>query len=98
MEEAWPTLLHMQGVRLALQGEFEEAEGKLRDADSQLTYRESGAGLFKLRNRLLLVETLFAQGHDAEAHKLLAQVRAVNSAVVGEFEENGLKVLGLERG
>ncbi len=98
MEEAWPTLLHMQGVRLALQGDFEEAEAKLRDADSQLTYRESGAGLFKLRNRLLLVETLFAQGHDAEAHKLLAQVRAVNSAVVGEFEENGLKVLGLERG
>ena len=98
MSEAWPTLLHMQGVRLALQGDLENAEMKFRNADAQLTYRESVPGMFKLRNRLLLVETLFAQGRDAEAHKLLAKVRSVNPAIVGEFEENGLKSLGLERG
>jgi Flp pilus assembly protein TadD len=98
MSEAWPTLLHMQGVRLALQGDIEDAEAKFRKADAQLTYRESVTGIFKLRNRLLLVETLFAQGRDAEAHKLLAKVRSVNPAIVEEFEENGLKSLGLERG
>lgn len=98
MEEAWPTLLHMQGVRLAVQGDLEGAEEKFRGADAQLTYRDSGAGLFKLRNRLLLVETLFAEGRDAEAHKLLAKVRAVNPALAGEFEGNGLKFIGLERG
>jgi hypothetical protein len=88
----------MQGVRLALQGDLETAETKFRTADEQLTYRESRSGLFKLGNRLLLVETLFAQGRDAEAHKLLAKVRSVNPAIVEEFEENGLKSLGLERG
>ncbi len=98
MAETWPTLLHMQGVRLALQGDLGQAEEKFRSADAQLTYRESVSGLFKLRNRLLLVETLFAQGRDAEAHHLLANVRTVNPAIVGEFEENGLKFLGLERG
>jgi len=52
----------------------------------------------KLFNRLFLVETLLADGRDADAHKLLATVRAVNPWLVARFEESGLKMMGLPRG
>ena len=93
-----PGYLHMQGVRLALSGDLEAAEKAFNDADAHLTYRDSGLGMFKLYNRLFLVETLLARGSDADAHKLLAQVRAVNPVIVAEFEESGLKEMGLSRG
>jgi tetratricopeptide (TPR) repeat protein len=98
MDEAWPSLLYMQGVRLALQGELEHAEKKFRSADGQLNFRESGLGLFKLRTRLLLVETLLAQGEDAAAHELLARVESANPALAEEFVDDGLQLLGLDRG
>ena len=98
MDEAWPVLLYMQGVRLALQGDLEHAEKKLRSVDGQLTFRESGLGLFKLKTRLVLVETLLAQGEDAAAHALLARVESVNPALAGEFVDEGLQLLGLDRG
>jgi tetratricopeptide (TPR) repeat protein len=90
--------LHMQGVRLALQGEFEEAEGKLRAADEVLTYVEAGTSMYKLFNRMILAEVLFAGGQDAEAHGLLTKVRGVNPVMVADFEDSGLKVIGLDRG
>jgi tetratricopeptide (TPR) repeat protein len=94
----WPVLLTMEGVRIALQGDPAAAERRFREADAELSYRNSGAGLFKLKIRCMLVETLLAQGKDAEAHKLLSKIRAVNPTLVAEFEERGFKDLGLERG
>lgn len=89
--------LHMQGVRLALQGDYAEAEEKLRAADEGLTYVEAGVGMYKLFNRMILAEVLLADNQDAEAHGLLANVRAVNPVLVAEFEDSGLKNLGLDR-
>jgi tetratricopeptide (TPR) repeat protein len=96
-DELTPTLMYMRGVRLALSGDLEGAEINFRGVDNHLTYRNSGLGLFKISNRIMLVETLLSLGQDADAHKLLAQVRAVNPVVVSEFEENGLKAMGLSR-
>jgi tetratricopeptide (TPR) repeat protein len=90
--------LHMQGVRLALQGEYEEAEEKLRAADKGLTYVEAGVSMYKLFNRMILAEVLLASGQDAEAHGLLTKVRGVNPVMVAEFEDSGLKAIGLDRG
>jgi hypothetical protein len=98
VDEARTNLLHMQGVRLALSGDLAAAEKAFSEADDQLSYHNSFVGLFKLYNRLFLVETLLAQGRDAEGHQLLAKVRAVNPWLVASFEESGLKLMGLPRG
>ncbi len=90
-------LNHMQGVRLALQGDLAGAEERLRAADMGLTYVEAGTSWYKLYNRMFLAEILLAEGEDAEAHQLLSQVRSVNPMMVAEFEDSGFKVLGLER-
>lgn len=90
-------LSHLRGVRLAVQGDDEGAIEAFWSADKNMTYIQARDGLFKLQNRLILVETLFAAGEDAKAHKVLSKVRSVNPGVAREFEEKGLKVLGLER-
>ena len=89
---------HMQGVRLAFQGEYGDAEEKLRAADKELTYGEASTGTYKLFNRMILAELLLADGQDAEAHGLLAKVRGVNPVMVADFEDSGLKAIGLDRG
>jgi len=89
---------HMQGVRLALQGDYVAAEEKLRAADASLTYVNAGSAIYKLYNRMILAELLLADGQDADAHGLLSKVRGVNPVWVAEFEDSGLKILGLERG
>ncbi len=89
--------LHMQGVRLALQGDYAGAEEKLRAADEGLTYVEAGVGMYKLFNRMILAEVLLADRQDAEAHGLLSNVRSVNPVLVAEFEDSGLRNLGLDR-
>jgi len=89
--------LHMQGVRLALQGDYAGAEEKLRAADEGLTYVEAGVGMYKLFNRMILAEVLLADRQDAEAHGLLSNVRSVNPVLVAEFEDSGLRSLGLDR-
>jgi Flp pilus assembly protein TadD len=89
---------HLQGVRLALQGEYGESEALLRSADERLNYMEAGSALFKLENRMILAELLLANGQDAEAHTLLAKVRSVNPVCVAEFQDSGFKKIGLERG
>ena len=97
-DEARTNLLHMQGVRLALSGDLAGAEKAFTEVDGMLSYYNSFVGLFKLYNRLFLVETLLAQQRDAEAHQMLAKVRAVNPWLVARFEESGLKLMGLPRG
>lgn len=90
-------LAHLQGVRLAVQGDLEGAIERFWEADRNMTYIQASNGLFKLYNRLVLVESLFASGMDGKAHKVLSKVRSVNPRLVEDFEEHGLKVLGLER-
>jgi len=90
-------LAHIRGVRLAVEGDLEAAIESFEQADANMTYIQAANGLFKLYNRLFLVETLFAAGDDAKAHKLLSQVRSVNPLMVEEFEEHGLRMMGLER-
>jgi len=89
---------HLQGVRLALQGKYDEAEKLLRAADKRLTYIEAPSAIFKLRNQTVLAEILLADGQDAEAHGLLTKIRSVNPVWVAEFQDSGFKVLGLQRG
>ena len=89
---------HLQGVRLALQGDYGDAEKLLRTADERVSYMEADSAIFKLYNRMILAELLLADGQDAEAHGLLAKVRGVNPLWVAEFEDSGHKMLGLERG
>ena len=89
---------HLQGVRLAYQGNYAEAEKQLRLADEELTYVEASTATYKLYNRMVLAEVLLADKQDAAAHGLLSKVRVVNPLMVAEFEEAGLKMLGLDRG
>ena len=93
----WPLSLHLEGVRLAVQGETEEAVGRFSDADANLIFKNSDAGIFKLTNQVLLVEALMARGDDAAAHRQLAKIRAVNPTMVQEFEDSGFRRLGLDR-
>jgi tetratricopeptide (TPR) repeat protein len=96
-DEGMAPLLHMQGVRLALSGDLAGAEKAVAEVDANLVYYNSYVGMGKLFNRLLLVETLLAEGRTADAHQLLAKVRAVNPWLVAGFEESGLQMMGLPR-
>ncbi len=96
-DQGWPALLHLEAVRAAFGDRLGEAEEKFREADAHLTYLTTESAMFKIDNQIMLVETLLAQGKDAEAHTLLAKVRAVNPMMTAQFEEEGLKTLGVER-
>lgn len=98
MNQAQATIHHMQGVRLATRGDFEAAQERLRATDSRLAFLQTHQGIFKLYNRMILVETLLAAGQDAEAHQLLADIRNTNPPMVAEFERSGFRILGLDRG
>jgi tetratricopeptide (TPR) repeat protein len=89
---------HLQGVRLALQGDYGEAERLLLAADERVSYIEAPVAIFKLLNRMALAELLLADGQDAEAHGLLTKIRSVNPLWVAEFQDSGFKMIGLERG
>jgi len=91
------SVAHMAAVRAATEGRLEDAVARCREADEGLSYTGASLGIFKLLNRLLLVEILRAEGDDAEAHRVLAQVRAVNPALVTRFEERGMSILGLKQ-
>jgi tetratricopeptide (TPR) repeat protein len=98
MQTSQAAIEHLQGVRLALQGDYGDAETLLRAADERLTYIEAGLAIFKLYNRSILTELLLADGQDAEAQGMLAKIRDVNPVWVAEFQDSGFKMLGLERG
>ena len=89
---------HLQGVRLATQGDFKTAQDRLRAADQRLTFLQTHEGIFKIYNSMILVETLLAAGQDADAHQLLADIRGTNPPMVAEFERSRFRLLGLERG
>lgn len=89
---------HIQGVRLAVQGDFEAAEKRFRAANEDFDFAMVEHGMYNLQNRLFLAETLLANGKDADAHKLLGSVRTINPQVVRVFEEGGFRLLGLGRG
>lgn len=89
---------HMRGVRLAIRGNFEEAEKHLRTADDRLGFIGTDLGMYKLYNRLLLAESMLAGGKTANGHQLIADVRRVNPAMVDTFQDSGFRILGLQRG
>jgi tetratricopeptide (TPR) repeat protein len=91
-------LRHMEGIRLAMQGDHAAAAERLREADQHLTYGEAGSAIYKLINRAVLAEVLLAAGQDAEAAALMAEVRAVNPVLAADLEAGGLESLGLEQG
>ena len=90
-------LSHLRGVRFAVEGDLEAAVEAFVRTDKQVTYMGAGNGLFKLYNRLLMVEALLATGDEGKAHKVLSKVRSVNPVIAARFEEDGLRILGLER-
>ena len=94
-DEEWAKELlpHLEGIRLAFQGQLEQAEQKLRTAEDGSTFMYADRGLLKLRNRLFLVEVLRKLGRQAEADALLAATRSVNPAMVAEFERPGERLL-----
>ncbi len=96
--EVQAAISHLQGVRLATQGDFETAERRLRAADQRLTFMQTHEGIFKIYNSMILVETLLATGQDATAHQLLAEIRGTNPPMVAEFERSRFRLLGLDRG
>ncbi len=87
--EISPWLLHMEAVRLATEGYLERSARLLGEIDGKEDYLGSRAGLFKLYNRLLLVEVLLAAGKDHRADRLLREIRAINPAITVDFEPNG---------
>jgi tetratricopeptide (TPR) repeat protein len=90
--------LHMQGVRLATQGDLDAAVERFRAVAERLSFMKVEQGMFKLYNRLLEAETLLAAGKDSHAHKVIAHVRSINPELVGEFEDTRFRYLGLGRG
>jgi tetratricopeptide (TPR) repeat protein len=91
------SLLHMRGVRQALEGDLEGAEETLRAADQELTFMEAGVGVYKLFNRMVLAEVLLAAGKDADAYGLMSKLESVNPVMASQFEDSGYRALGLDR-
>ncbi|MCD4750285.1 MAG: tetratricopeptide repeat protein [Thermoanaerobaculales bacterium] len=83
-----PILHHLVGVRLSLQDNPTNAIEELKQADEKLSYLNAGLGIFKLSNRMALAHSLMISGHEAEAHALVAEVKAVNPRLAQQFEEN----------
>lgn len=82
-----PMLHHMRGIRLAIvEKDLEAATNALQTADEYLTYINSGVGLFKLSNRLVLAAVLRDRGLEGRAHDLISEVRVVNPEVVEHWE------------
>ncbi len=86
-------LLRLEGMRLAGEGAFDEAAARLREADALMGYNGAGPGLARLFVKLQLAEALQAAGRDAEAGRVVAEVRAVNPSLAGEAEAGSLRLL-----
>lgn len=72
------SLVYVEAVRLAVEGDLKSATARLEKLDENLSYINSDSGIFKLYNRLLLAELLAATGRDGASERLLAEVRQVN--------------------
>jgi tetratricopeptide (TPR) repeat protein len=86
MEESYPAgvkerravLHHAQGLRLAAEGEFDQAAELFRAADHDLVYWGEGIGIMKLYNRLTLAWALEKAGDLEESSRMIESVRKVN--------------------
>ena len=88
-------LLHLRGVRHAMQGDLDVAGRLLREADAALRFDGAQRGLLKLENQLCLAEVLLARGQGDAAREVVAGVRAVNPLLADGFEEDRERLLGL---
>ena len=82
-------VVHMEGVRLLVQGDATRAVALLDDADRKLAFRGEGQGIFKLVNQLALAEALQAAGVSERAVSVLAAVTATNPRIAETFGERG---------
>lgn len=87
MERLRAVLLHLEGSRLAIEGQYAEAAERLRQADELIDYWGQGGGILKLYNRLNLAYALEHAGETAASRQALDQVRAVNPAFAGFYDE-----------
>ncbi len=71
-------LLHMKGVRLLVDGEFEQAVSYLSKADKRLLYWGEGPAILKMFNQMNLAAALEQAGKQEKAEAVLARVREVN--------------------
>jgi tetratricopeptide (TPR) repeat protein len=89
-------LLHLRGVRHAMQGNLDVAGRFLREADAALRFDGAQRGLLKLGNQLCLAEVLLARGQGDAAREVVAGVRAVNPLLADGFEEGRERLLDLD--
>ncbi len=75
-------LLHMEGVRRAAQGDVEEGQAKMLQADDYLLYWGNGQGILKMYNLLNLAELLRQTGDDRAADAIFDKVHAINAHFV----------------
>lgn len=80
--------LHLEGIRLRLEGRPEEAVERFREVDRVLAYWRPDQGYFKLANRLQLWQALSSAGEAAEAERVLADLRAVNPEIADRWTEH----------
>ena len=71
-------LLHMEGVRLAAQGDLDEAQAKMLQADDHLLYWGNSQGILKLYNLLNLSSLLRRTGDDRAADAIYEKVSSIN--------------------
>ena len=79
--------LHLEGARLAADGDDKGAVERFKGADSRLEYWSDTLGLFKLFNRLDLARSLKKAGDGKGAEDVLAEVRAINPDFASRFAE-----------
>jgi len=83
-------LLHMEGVRLAEQGNFEDAQANLLQADDHLLYWGDSQGILKLYNLLNLATLLRRTGDEQAAEGIFEKVRSVNPRFADIYETEAL--------
>ena len=91
---------HLQGVRLALQGDYGEAETLLRAADERVTYIEAGLlrSSSSYESAWSLPSSCWPTGRMRRRTDCWPRSAGVNPLWVAEFQDSGFKMLGLDRG
>ncbi|MEM1207047.1 MAG: tetratricopeptide repeat protein [Acidobacteriota bacterium] len=86
-------LLHLQGVRTMVLGDWGKAAELLESADRLNNYWGLERAIFKLFNRLNLIYCLERAGRDGEAEALREQVEAVNPRYLEDYRLPDLEAL-----
>jgi tetratricopeptide (TPR) repeat protein len=79
-------LLHMEGARLAAEGDLDEAQSKLLLADDHLLYWGDSQGILKLYNLLSLATLLDRTGDEDAAEGIFEKVRSINPRFAEVYE------------